>query len=83
MIKVSIYEQDLFGTVHWRVMRDDGRLIFDRFQTDFPSREEAVSACQGEFRRNHLVGTARIVSTQRQGWGVERFTETIPLPLPE
>ena len=62
MIRVSIYEQEMFGTVHWRVMRDDGRLIFDRFQTDFPSREEALSAVQGEFRRKHLQGTVRIQS---------------------
>lgn len=64
MIKVSVYEQELFGTVHWRVMRDDGRLIFDRHQTDFPSRDEAIQAIDGDACRNKLgaisVRTVRI-----------------------
>lgn len=60
MIKVRVYEQELFGTVHWRVIRDDGRLIFDRHQTDFPAQDEAIEAIRGEFRRKNL-GEGKIV----------------------
>jgi hypothetical protein len=59
MSKVSVYEQELFGATHWRVMRDDGRLIFDRHQTDFPSEQEAIAAIAGEFRRKQL-GPAQV-----------------------
>ena len=52
MLHVSIYEQECCGTVHYRVVRDDGRLIFDRLQTDFPERDEAISAVTSEFRRS-------------------------------
>jgi len=60
VIKVRVYEQELFGTVHWRVIRDDGRLIFDRHQTDFPAQDEAIEAIRGEFRRKNL-GEGKIV----------------------
>ena len=59
MISVDIYEQDLHGRTHFRVMRADGRLIFDRQQTDFDSEQDAVSCLRGEPRRNHM-GECRI-----------------------
>ena len=68
MISISIYEQELFGTIHWRVMRDDGRLIFDRHQTDFPNRDEAIAAVRGTFRREKLGnGQIRVYGIDRQG----------------
>jgi len=54
MISVNVYEQEMFGSTHFRVMRDDGRLIFGRHALDFQSREEASAAIRGEFRRNQL-----------------------------
>ena len=54
MTHVSVYEQTCHGVVQYRVMRDDGRYIFDRIQTDFETLEEAVAAIRGEFRRKSL-----------------------------
>ena len=72
MTTVSIYEQDLFGTIHWRVMRDDGRLIFDRHQTDFESEGDALAAIKGEFRRKQL-GEVEIAIHRRR-------IESTPVP---
>ena len=54
MVHVSVYEQTCHGVVQYRVMRDDGLLVFDRIQTDFEREEEAVNAVRGEFRRKSL-----------------------------
>ena len=35
-------------------MRDDGRLLFGRHPSDFPSQQEALSAVLAEFRRDKL-----------------------------
>lgn len=51
---VSVYRQDCCGRIHYRVMRDDGQRIFERHMTDFESKDEAVSAIEGEFRRKKL-----------------------------
>ena len=48
---ITIYEQEVFGRVQFRSMRDDGRLLFDRTQTDFSSLEEAKNAIVSDFRR--------------------------------
>ena len=78
--KVSIYEQEMFGATHWRVMRDDGRLIFDRHQTDFPSEDEAVQAIAGEFRRKQLGEVeATIHRIDRQANGRRKIVNTITL----
>ncbi len=62
---VNVFEQELFGTVHWRVMRKDGQRIFgDRIMTDFPTESEALSAIEGDFRRNKL-GDFTIVVKRR------------------
>lgn len=67
MITVSVYEQEMFGQTHWRVMRDDGQLIFGRHQTDFPSREDASIAINGVFRREKLgAGQIRFFTIDRQ-----------------
>ena len=67
MTRVSVFEQECFGVIHYRVMRDDGRLIFDRHQTDFPSESEAVDAILGEFRRKQLGQVrVRVVSRDRK-----------------
>ena len=59
MTSVDLYEQTCHGVVQYRVMRTDGRLIFDRIQTDFGTEEDAVNAIRGEFRRKKL-GPVRI-----------------------
>jgi hypothetical protein len=51
-IVVNIFKQDCHGIDHWRVMREDGRKIFGRIATDFPSKETAVNSVLSEFRRN-------------------------------
>ena len=53
---ISIYEQECFGKTHYRVMRNDGLLIFDRHMTDFDSLADAEQAIEGEFRRKKLGG---------------------------
>ena len=50
-MRITIYEQEVFGRVQYRTMRDDGRLLFDRIQTDFSSLEEAKNAIVNDFRR--------------------------------
>ena len=66
---VNTFEQELFGSVHWRVMRQDWpNMIFGRHQTDFPTCEEAVAAVNGTFRRDQLgPGEIRIFGPDRQG----------------
>jgi len=59
MTNVTIYEQECFGQTHYRAVRDDGLLLFGRHQTDFPSKDEAVSAVLAEFRRKRL-GAVRV-----------------------
>jgi hypothetical protein len=59
MSKVSVYEQECCGAIHWRVMRDDGRLIFNSHMVDFPCEQEAIDAIAGEFRRKQL-GPAQV-----------------------
>jgi hypothetical protein len=80
MTKVSIYEQEMFGKIHWRVMRDDGRLIFDRHQTDFESEADAVQAIEGEFRRKKLGAVeARIYHWDRQANGRRNVAKTVAI----
>lgn len=57
--QVSVYQQTCHGRVQYRVMRDDGQLIFDRHQTDFDNEDEALAAIRGEFRRKRL-GAVRV-----------------------
>lgn len=66
MTKVTIYEQELFGKIHYRVMRDDGQRIFDRIHTDFDSESEAVECVLSEFRRKKL-GMVRVHVKSRDG----------------
>lgn len=65
MTTVNVYEQELFGETHYRVMRADGQLIFGRITTDFPTEHEAVNSVVWEFHRNKL-GPVKIVVTDRQ-----------------
>jgi hypothetical protein len=86
MTHVSVYEQTCHGVVQYRVMRDDGRLIFDRFQTDFESEQEAISAIRGEFRRKKLGRVSirvRYMGGNQLPDGRERvreFDDTSPAP---
>lgn len=48
---VTIYQQDCWGVEQWRAMRDDGLLLFNRHQTDFPLESEAVEAVRSDFYR--------------------------------
>jgi hypothetical protein len=74
---VSVYEQEMFGATHWRVMRDDARLIFDRHQTDFPSEQEALAAIEGEFRRQQLgSATVTVFRIDRQANGRRKVSDT-------
>ena len=84
MICVSVYEQELFGKVHYRVVRDDGRLIFDRHQTDFESEADAVACIRGECRRN-LLGPVRVTAYRidrqangrRQPFSVTEYDDSV------
>ena len=51
MHTITIYEQEIFGQVQYRALRDDGLLLFGRTMTDFLSLEEAKSAIVNDFRR--------------------------------
>ncbi len=62
MTHITIYEQDCCGQKQFRVMRDDGGLIFGSIATDFATHKEAVSAILGEFRRKKL-GAVHITSS--------------------
>lgn len=57
---VSVYEQECHGRRHFRVMRDDGRLVMDCHQIDFESRDDANACIEGEFRRKKL-GPVRVL----------------------
>lgn len=78
MVNVSVYEQECWGVIHWRVMRDDGQLIFGRHQTDFPAEQEAVAAITGEFRRKQL-GPAQVTihMIDQQAGGRRHVSRTI------
>ena len=52
-IRVTIYEQETCGQIHWRAMRDDGGVLFDQHQIEFPARDEAASAVKSDFHRRH------------------------------
>lgn len=54
MTNVTVYEQDCFGRIQYRAVRDDGCLLFGRHQTDFDTKDEALAAVLGEFRREKL-----------------------------
>ena len=83
-MKVSVYEQEMFGAVHWRVMRDDWQRIFGAMQVDFPSREEAHAAIHGECRRNRQDATVTVHYIDHQTQGRNRRTETFDIsPCPE
>lgn len=75
---VSVYQQTCHGRVQYRVMRDDGHLIFDRHMTDFESEEWALTAIRGEFRRKRL-GAVRVrvcyMGPNQLPDGRERFVE--------
>lgn len=76
--QVSVYQQTCHGRVQYRVMRDDGQLIFDRHMTDFDSEDEALAALRGEFRRKRL-GAVRVrvsyMGADQLPDGRERFVE--------
>lgn len=80
MIKITVYEQELFGSTHWRVVRDDARWIFGRHQTDFPYESDAIAAIRGEVARNNL-GDAdiRVQYIDRQANGRRQVHKTIEL----
>lgn len=59
-MKISIYEQDCWGKVHWRVMRDDGQQIMDCHQIDFDTEEDAVDSVFAWARRNKLSVQVRV-----------------------
>ena len=74
---VSIYEQECFGKTHFRVMRDDGRLVMDCHQIDFESRGDANLSIEGEFRRKKLGPVRVLFHELKDTWQHKSPVETI------
>lgn len=69
MTKFSVYEQELFGSIHYRVVRNDGRAPFDdgSLQVDFDTEDDAVQSIMGHCRRTKLgLHTIRVLSMDRR-----------------
>ena len=51
MTIIEIYEQDVFGTKHWRAKRKDRQMLMGLHQIDYPTELEAVRSTLAHFRR--------------------------------